>query len=172
MKKATVSLVLTSLCLSLVVPSVLAQTPAAPPAPAKDKDAATKEAAAKAATAAPKLLKPQDLKWNESLQWVSVVIDEGGVQPVRDYFGALAKPDMDALVAGTSKGMVRLQQAFYFNEATRSFTRFNTTLPGATVSLYQNNAYFRHDTFMRILPLSRQFVENLAVSGFLKVEGE
>lgn len=160
MKKTACLTALTALLALLALPLSAAEPPKAL-APA-----------AKPAAEAPKLLKAQDLKWNENLVWVSLVIDEGGVQPVRDYFGALAKADFDALVGGTAKGMMKLQQAFYFNEATRSFTRFDNALPGATVALYQKFAYFRQESIMRIVPLNRQFVENLAISSFLKVEGE
>lgn len=163
MKKAYSLTALITLACLLPAP-LLAQKPdEAAPAP--------KAAPAKPAPEAPKLLKPSDLKWNDNLQWVSVVIDEGGVQPVRDYFGAVTKADLEALLNGTAKGMIRIQQPFYFNEAARSFTRFDMPLPGATVALYQGNGYFRHDSFKRIVPLNRGFVESLALTGFLRVEG-
>lgn len=159
MKKTTCLTALTLLLVLVAAPVALAQNP-------------NEAAVAKAATEGQKLLKPEDLKWNDNLLWVSVIVNEGGVQLGRGYFGAITKGELDALANGSAKGMVKLQQAFYFNDATRLFSRFDALQPGASVSLYQKSAYFRQDSIMRVMPLNRQFVENLAIRGFLKVEGE
>jgi hypothetical protein len=129
-------------------------------------------AVAKAATQGQKILKPEDLKWNKDLQWVNFIVDEGGVQSARGYFGAISKKDYDALLNGTAKGFLTVQQCFYFNNATRLFSRFDAPAPGASISLYQHNAFFRTDSVMRVVPLNRQFVENLAVRKFLDVAGK
>lgn len=153
MKKATYSVLSALLLTGLVY--------------AQDEDAA----AAQAATSGQQLLKPGDLKWNPDLQWVSFVVEEGGVQPTRGYFAALSKREFDDLIAGSATGMIRFQQVFYFNSAARLFSRFDAPQPGASISLYESDGYFRPEKIVRVVPLNKQFVENLALRKFLKVEG-
>ncbi len=127
--------------------------------------------AANAAANTPKLIDPKDLKWNADLEWVSFIVDDGRVQSNRDYFGAVKKADLQALTNGSAKGMILVQQVFYYNPATRQFSRFDAT-SGGSVAILQKNAYFRPDSIMRMVPLNQKFVENLAVREFLNVAGE
>jgi len=125
---------------------------------------------AAAENAGPKMLQPSDLKWNKNLMWVSFIVDDGRIQSNRDYFGAIEKADFDALVGGSAKGMVKVQQVFYYNAATRQFSRFDASGAG-TVSILKKSGYFRPESIMRMVPLNDKFVENLAVRKFLMVEG-
>ncbi len=128
------------------------------------------DTAAAAEKTGPSILKPADLKWNNNLVWVSFIVDDGRLQSNRDYFGAIEKKDFDGLVGGTAKGMVKVQQVFYYNAATRQFSRFDASGAG-TVSILKKSGYFRPDSIMRMVELNKQFVENLAVRKFLMVEG-
>ncbi len=130
----------------------------------------TAKAAARTA-AGPQLIKPEDLKWNPDLTWVSFIVDDGRVQSNRDYFGAIKKADLNAVVNGSAKGMVMIQQVFYYNPATRQFSRFDASAGGA-IPILEKGGYFRPDSIMRMVPLNKKFVENLAVREFLNVEGE
>lgn len=132
--------------------------------------AETAEAAANTARG-PQMIDPKDLKWNKDLEWVSFIVDDGRVASNRDYFGAIKKSDLQAVTGGTAKGMVLIQQVFYYNQATRQFSRFDASTGGA-IPILQKNAYFRPDSIMRMVPLNKQFVENLAVREFLNVAGE
>ena len=98
-------------------------------------------------------------------------MDDGRVASNRDYFGAIKKADLDAVTNGSAKGMVMIQQVFYYNQATRQFSRFDASTGGA-IPILQKNAYFRPDSIMRMVPLNKKFVENLAVREFLNVAGE
>jgi len=159
MNAKTILIALTSLAALAIALPTRAQTP-------------DEAAVAKAATRGQEVLDPEDLKWNENLQWINFVVNEGGVQPVRNYFGAITKKELDQIVNGSYQGMLKVQQCFYFNSSTRLFSRFDAPQPGASVSLYQKHAYFRQDSIMRVVPLNRKFVENLAVRKFLDVSGE
>jgi hypothetical protein len=128
-------------------------------------------AAAAAAAQQPSVLKPEDLKWNKDLKWISFIVDDGRIQSQRDYFGAVSTADFQALTGGTAKGMVRVQQVFYYNGATRSFSRFDASA-GGSLPLLSKNGYFRPDSIMRIVELNEKFVESLAVRSFLNVAGE
>lgn len=125
---------------------------------------------AAAENAGPQILKPADLKWNKNLMWISFIVDDGRVQSNRDYFGAIEKADFDAMVAGSAKGLVKVQQVFYYNAATRQFSRFDASGAGS-VSILKKSGYFKPESIMRVVPLNDTFVENLAVRKFLMVEG-
>ncbi len=118
----------------------------------------------------PAILKPDDLKWNANLIWISFIVDDGRLQSNRDYFGAIEQKDFDALTNGSANGMVKIQQVFYYNAATRQFSRFDASGAGM-VSILEKSGYFRPDSIMRVVKLNKQFVENLAIRKFLAVEG-
>jgi len=128
-------------------------------------------AAAAAAAQQPSVLKPEELKWNKDLKWISFIVDDGRIQSQRDYFGAVSTSDFQALVGGSAKGMIRVQQVFYYNGATRSFSRFDASA-GGSLPLLSKNGYFRPESIMRIVELNEKFVESLAVRSFLNVAGE
>lgn len=122
-----------------------------------------------AAPAAPKK-KESDLKWSANLVWVSFIVEQGA--GTTDYFGAMEKKDYDAILAGSAKGFIPVQQVFYYNPSTRGFMRFDAAVPvAANMKIYKKNGYFRSDTFVRVVPLSKEFVTFLAVQEFLMVEG-
>ena len=124
--------------------------------------------AAAAATAAqqPTLLKPEELKWNPDLKWISFIVDDGRAQSQRDYFGAVTAADLQTLLSGTGTTMIKVQQVFYYNSPTRQFSRFDAS------GILGQSGYFRPGSFMRIVELNQKFVESLAIRGFLNVAGE
>ncbi|MFT5465111.1 MAG: hypothetical protein ACI8UO_000197 [Verrucomicrobiales bacterium] len=146
-----------------------ATTPAAPAAePGTGADAAATPAvdpAVKAPT-----LDEVKAQWNKNLVWVSFIVDDGRVASQRDYFGAFDKADFDTVVNGGAKGMVKVQQVFYYNSATRQFSRFDAA-QGGQMPLLGKSGYFRPESIMRIVPLNNEFVERLAVQMFLDVKG-
>ena len=98
-------------------------------------------------------------------------MDDGRAQSNRDYFGAIRSADLTALESGSKEGMVRVQQVFYYNPATRQFSRFDAASGGSTPIL-QQTGYFQADTIMRVVPLNEDFVKNLISRNFLTVNGE
>jgi len=123
-------------------------------------------AAAAAAAQQPTLLKPEELKWNRDLIWISFIVDDGRAQSQRDYFGAVTSADFQTLLTGTGTTMIKVQQVFYYNSPTRQFSRFDAS------GILGQSGYFRPGSFMRIVELNQKFVESLAVRGFLNVAGE
>jgi len=111
---------------------------------------------------------PATIKFDPNKIWVSFIVNDGRVQSNRDYFGALKKSDFDALVQGQTDGMLRVEQVFYYNSATRQFSRFDAT-SGNAIPILEKHGYFRPDSIMRIVPLNQGFVRNLAAQGFLSV---
>ena len=118
----------------------------------------------------PKVKTADDLKWDADLVWISFIVDDGRVQSNRDYFGAVTKADFNSITTGSAKGMVKVQQVFYYNVATRQFSRFDAS-SGNAIPILKKSGYFRPESIMRMVPLNKQFVENLAVREFLSVEG-
>lgn len=121
-----------------------------------------------AATAAqqPPLLKPEELKWNRDLKWISFIVDDGRVQSQHEYFGAITAADMQTLLTGGGTAMIRVAQVFYYNSPTRQFSRFDAS------GILGNSGYFKPSTIMRVIELNPKFVESLAVRGFVNVAGE
>ncbi|MEM7014802.1 MAG: hypothetical protein AAF585_25360, partial [Verrucomicrobiota bacterium] len=109
-------------------------------------------------------------EWNDDLVWVSFIVDDGRVASQRDYFGAFEKADFQAVIDGSKQGFVRVQQVFYYNAATRQFSRFDATQGGA-VPILGKNGYFQPGSLMRIVPLNDGFVTRLAMQNFLDVAG-
>lgn len=131
---------------------------------------ATPAAATGAEAPKPPTLEEVKEQWNDNLVWVSFIVDDGRVASQRDYFGAFDKADFDGVVAGSAKGMVKVQQVFYYNSATRQFSRFDAA-GGGQMPLLGKSGYFRPESIMRIVPLNRDFVERLAMQLFLDVKG-
>lgn len=145
-------------------------TTAAEPTP--DTEPATDAAGGTAppSPAEPKTEEEVKAEWNNNLVWVSFIVDDGRVASQRDYFGAFEKAEFDAVIAGTKEGFVRVQQVFYYNAATRQFSRFDATQGGA-VPILGKNGYFQPVSLMRIVPLNQDFVIRLARQNFLDVKG-
>lgn len=123
-------------------------------------------AAAAAAAQQPTLLKPEELKWNKELKWISFIVDDGRVQSQRDYFGAVTTADFQALLSGTGTALIKVQQVFYYNSPARQFSRFDAS------GILGQGGYFRPASIMRVVELNPKFVESLAVRGFIDVAGQ
>lgn len=147
------------------------ETPAAAPVAAPGAEPSDAAAAGTVPPAAePLTIEEVKAKWNKDLSWVSFIVDDGRVSSQRDYFGAFEKADLDAVLGGSAQGMVKVQQVFYYNAATRQFSRFDAT-SGGSVAILAKSGYFRPDSIMRIVPLNTEFVERLAMQNFLDVAG-
>ena len=123
-------------------------------------------AAAAAAAQQPTLIKPEELKWNQDLKWISFIVDDGRVQSQRDYFGAVTQADFQTLLSGSPTAMLKVQQVFYYNGPSRQFSRFDAS------GILGNTGYFKPSSIMRVVELNQKFVEGLAVRGFVNVAGE
>jgi len=135
----------------------------------QEKATAEGEGPAAAATAAaqrPTLLKPEELKWNRDLKWISFIVDDGRAQSQRDYFGAVTSADFQTLLAGTGTTMIKVQQVFYVQQPDSAIFPLRCIWHSRCRRLLQAGVVHR------IVELNQKFVESLAVRGFLNVAGE